>query len=80
MKTGTSLVAQWLRICLPVQGIWVQSWSGTKIPHAVGQPSPHTTTGEHPSTTEPHTGDGVPQPEKPTCHKSQHSQKMFNRI
>ena len=22
---GTSLVAQWLRICLPMQGTWVQS-------------------------------------------------------
>ena len=22
---GTSLVAQWLRICLPIQGTWVQS-------------------------------------------------------
>ena len=22
---GTSLVAQWLRICLPMQGAWVQS-------------------------------------------------------
>ena len=24
-KAGTSLVAQWLRICLPMQGAWVQS-------------------------------------------------------
>ena len=24
-RTGTSLVVQWLRICLPVQGTWVQA-------------------------------------------------------
>ena len=24
-KIGTSLVAQWLRICLPMQGTWAQS-------------------------------------------------------
>ena len=24
-KLGISLVVQWLRICLPVQGTWVQS-------------------------------------------------------
>ena len=47
-KKGTSLIVQWLRIHLPVQGMWVWSlpgW-GTKIPHAVGQLSPHTTTTE----------------------------------
>ena len=32
-KHGTSLVAQWLRICLPMQGTPVRAWSG-KIPHA----------------------------------------------
>ena len=25
MTQGTSLVVQWLRICLPIQGTWVQS-------------------------------------------------------
>ena len=25
ITTGTSLVAQWLRICLPTQGTWVRS-------------------------------------------------------
>ena len=25
LPTGTSLVAQWIRICLPMQGTWVQS-------------------------------------------------------
>ena len=28
-KTGrseTSMVVQWLRVCLPMQGTWVQSW------------------------------------------------------
>ena len=34
---GTSLVVQWLRICLPMQGTW--PWSG-KIPHAAEQLSP----------------------------------------
>ena len=24
-ETGTSLVIQWLRVCLPLQGMWVQS-------------------------------------------------------
>ena len=24
-ETGTSLVAQWLRICLPMQGTWVRA-------------------------------------------------------
>ena len=32
----TSLVVQWWRICLPMQGTWVWSWSG-KIPHAMRQ-------------------------------------------
>ena len=44
---GTSLVVQWLRICLPVQGTWV--WSlvqGTKIPHASGHLSPQASTRE----------------------------------
>ena len=34
-----------LPICLPIQGTWVDSWS-EKIPHAVGQLSPHTTATE----------------------------------
>ena len=38
-----SLVVQWLRICLTVQGTCVQSQLG-KIPRAVGQQSPCTTT------------------------------------
>ena len=33
---GTSLVAQWLRIRLPMQGMGVRAWSG-KIPHAAEQ-------------------------------------------
>ena len=42
---GTSLAVQWLKINLSVQGTWV--WSpirGTKIPHAMEQLSPCTTT------------------------------------
>ena len=33
-ETGTSLVAQWLRIRLPMQGHGFEPWS-RKIPHAV---------------------------------------------
>ena len=42
---GTFLVAQWLRICLPMQGAQVQTlvW---KIPHIVEQLSPCATTAE----------------------------------
>ena len=56
---GTSLVAQWLRICLPVQGHGFDPWS-RKIPHAAEQLSPCATTTEacvtyslHATTTEP---------------------------
>ena len=31
----TSLVAQWLRLWLPMQGVWVQSLVGKLIPHAL---------------------------------------------
>ena len=31
----TSLVVQWLRIQLPMQGMWVQSLVGKLIPHAL---------------------------------------------
>ena len=33
---GTSLVVQWLGICLPIQGTWVRSQAG-KTPHDAGQ-------------------------------------------
>ena len=39
VKTGTSLVAQWLRICLPVQGHGLDPWS-EKIPCAAEEQSP----------------------------------------
>ena len=47
---GTLLVAQWLRIHLPMQGTWVRAlrfepWSG-KISHAAQQLSPRATTTE----------------------------------
>ena len=42
---GTSLVAQWLRIRLPMQGHGFEPWSG-KIPHAAEQLSPCATTTE----------------------------------
>ena len=35
-RQGTSLVVQWLRICLPVQGRGFDPWSG-RIPHAAEQ-------------------------------------------
>ena len=41
----TSLVAQWLRICLPTQGMWVQSL-GQKDSTCYRQLSPRTTTTE----------------------------------
>ena len=45
LGVGTSLVALWLRICLPVQGTQVDPWSG-KIPHAAEQLSLCATTTE----------------------------------
>ena len=46
-EMGTSLVGQWLRIHLPMQGDMgsIPGWR-TKIPHAEGQLSPHSTTRE----------------------------------
>ena len=35
-KIGTSVVVQWLRTYLTMQGTQVNPWSG-RIPHAVGQ-------------------------------------------
>ena len=32
---GISLAVQQLRLCLPMQGVWFDFWSGTKIPHAL---------------------------------------------
>ena len=43
MKKGASLVVQWLRIRLPMQGTVFEPWSG-KIPHAAEQLSPCATT------------------------------------
>ena len=45
LNVGTSLVAQWLRIHLPMQGHGFDSWSG-KIPHATEKLSLCTTTTE----------------------------------
>ena len=36
---GVSLEIQWLRVCLPMQGLRFDAWSG-EIRHALGQPSP----------------------------------------
>ena len=43
---GTSLVVQWLRIHLPMQGTWVRALGSGKIPHVVEQLSPCATTTE----------------------------------
>ena len=45
--SGTSLVAQWFTICLPMRGKWVESflWE-LRVPHAMGQQSPHAATRE----------------------------------
>ena len=45
INTGTSLVAQWLRIRLPMQGHGFKPWP-RKIPHAVEQLSLRATTPE----------------------------------
>lgn len=55
---------QWLRLCLAMQGTWVQSLSGIQRAHAVGQLGPR------PSPTEPaHASLCATTPEKPTCHR-----------
>ena len=51
MYFRASLVAQWLRICLPMQGTRVRAWSG-KIPHAAEQLGPCATATE-PACLEP---------------------------
>ena len=57
-KISASLVAQWLRICLPMQWHGFEPWSG-KIPHATEQLSLSATTTEpalyslQATTTEP---------------------------
>ena len=43
---GASLVAQWLRIRLPMQGTQVRALGSGKIPHAAEQLSPCATTTE----------------------------------
>ena len=48
---GASLVAQWLRVCLPMQGHGFEPWSG-KIPHAAERLGPCVTTTE-PARLEP---------------------------
>ena len=40
MSWGTSLAVQWLRICLPVQGMWVQSLVGELRSHIHGAGKP----------------------------------------
>ena len=40
---GTSLLVQYLSICLAMQGTWFNAWSG-RSPHSLGQLSPQATT------------------------------------
>ena len=68
----TSLVAQWIRIHLPMQGTQFDPWSGT-IPHAVEQLSLRATTtasmlwGLWAATTEPmHRNEWSPHAQEPT--------------
>ena len=57
IQARTSLLAQWLRICLQIQGHGFDPWSG-KIPHAMG-------------VTEPmRCNSRSPQAPKPELHKS----------
>ena len=54
---GTSLVVQWLRVCLAMWGmwVWIPGWR-TKIPHATKQLSLWTTARAHmPQLLNPHT-------------------------
>jgi len=41
-------VVQWLRICLPMQGIGLYPWLGIKIPQLWGNESPSATAREAP--------------------------------
>ena len=64
LKDFPSLVVQGLRVCLPMQGIWVNPLSG-KIPHAAGQLGPRA------KTTEPtDTGSCARQQEKPVWREA----------
>ena len=45
----TSLVVQWLRICLPTQGTWVQFLAGELRSTGCRDLSPHATTREKPA-------------------------------
>ena len=40
LMTGTFLVAQWLRICLPMQGTWVESLVQELRYHMLGASKP----------------------------------------
>ena len=31
-RNGASLAAQWIRLCLPMQGVWIQSLVGKSYP------------------------------------------------
>ena len=61
---GTSLVAQWLRTCLPSQRCGFSPWSGNEDPHAEVQLTPHAATRKSP----------------PAAMKTQCSQNNFKQI
>ena len=67
----TSLVAQWLGICLPIQGHKFDPWS-KKIPHAAGQLSLHDRTTE---TVQGQLEKAHTQKQRPTAVKTQKTKK-----
>ena len=82
---STSLVAQWLRIRLPMQGHGFEPWSG-KIPHAAEQLSPCATTTEpalqspRATTTEARTPRApAPQQEKPPLAAARESPRAATK-
>ncbi|XDA90700.1 hypothetical protein R6Z07F_020306 [Ovis aries] len=52
VQKNTSLVVQWLRICVPTQSMWFSPWFG-KIPHAEERLNSQVTT-TNPACLEPH--------------------------
>ena len=66
-KIGASLVAQWLRISLPMQGTWVWAlvWEDSHMPQSSWARAPQLLS-PHPTTAEAHAPRArAPQQEKP---------------
>ena len=62
---GTSLVAQWLRTCLPRRRCGFSPWSGNEDPHAEVQLSPRAATRE-----------SLPAAMKPQCSQNNFKKKQ----